>query len=180
MKKLLYFIWDTTKIVIIALAIVLPIRYFLFQPFFVSGVSMEPNFKNGDYLIIDEISFKFEPIQRGDVIVFKFPLDTAQRFIKRVIGLPGETVDIKDEEITISKNGKSQILDESYISVANQTVGEAHVVLKDKEYFVMGDNREYSYDSRRFGPLPASDIIGKVFLRAWPLASINIFKDPSY
>lgn len=175
MKKLLYFIWDTLKIVVLALAIVLPIRYFLFQPFFVSGQSMEPNFKNGDYLIIDEISYRFKDIKRGDVIVFKFPQDPSQRFIKRVIGLPGETVEIKNDEIIISKDGKRQVLKEKYIPSSYKTVGNVRVVLGEKEYFVMGDNREFSYDSRRFGPLPFDKIIGRVFLRAWPIANFNVF-----
>jgi len=175
MRKFFNFIWDIIKIVVIALAIVAPIRYFLFQPFFVSGQSMEPNFKNGDYLIIDEISYRFELIKRGDVVVFRYPLDPSQRFIKRVVGLPGETVEIKDEKIIISKNGESWILDEKYIPESNKTVGQTKTELGSKEYFVMGDNREFSYDSRKFGPLPFDKIIGKVFLRALPINSFDIY-----
>lgn len=180
MKKALLFTWDTIKLLAIALVIVVPIRYFLFQPFFVSGVSMEPNFQNGNYLIVDEISYRFKPVERGDVVVLKFPLDASQKFIKRVIGLPGETVEIKDGKITISKDGKSQVLSENYIPSSNKTIGDMSVALGKKEYFVMGDNREYSYDSRRFGALPFDDIIGKVFLRVLPVQEITIYKALNY
>lgn len=175
MKKILISIGDTIKIVLVALAIVIPIRYFLFQPFFVSGQSMEPNFKSGDYLIVDEISYRFKPIQRGEVVVFKFPQDSSQRFIKRVIGLPGETVEIKNNKITISKGEKVEVLSEKYLSSSDQTLGDIKIVLGENEYFVMGDNRRFSYDSRRFGPLPSNKIIGRVFLRLWPINSFKVF-----
>ena len=103
MKKLLSFIWEIIKIVIIALAIVVPIRYFLFQPFFVKGESMEPNFQNGDYLIVDELSYRLREPERGEVIVFKYPRNISQRYIKRIIGLPGEAVEIKDGKDGLSK-----------------------------------------------------------------------------
>lgn len=171
------FVWEVAKIIIIAAVIVIPIRYFLFQPFFVRGQSMDPNFKNGDYLIIDEISYRFKGPERGEVIVFKYPQDPSDRFIKRVIGLPRETVEIKDGEITI--NG-GQILDEKYLPNDLLTSGDMHITLKDNEYFVLGDNRPFSFDSRRFGPLSEEYIIGKVFLRAWPFNSLIIFDSPTY
>lgn len=180
MKKFFSFAWETIKLVAVALIIVLPIRYFVFQPFFVSGQSMEPNFQNGNYLIVDEISYRFKQVERGDVVVLKFPLDTSQKFIKRVIGLPGETVEIKDGKITILKDGNSNVLDEKYIPESNKTIGEMKITLGEKQYFVMGDNREFSYDSRRFGFLPENDIIGKVLFRAWPVKEIGIFSAPNY
>ena len=101
MKKILYFIWEIVKIVVISLAIIIPIRYYLVQPFFVRGASMEPNFDNGEYLIIDELSYRFKEPGRGQVIVFKFPKDTSQYYIKRIIALPGETIEIRDKKIVI-------------------------------------------------------------------------------
>ena len=104
MKKFLAFIWETLKIVVIALVIVVPIRYFLFQPFFVKGASMEPNFDDGQYLIIDELSSRFREPQRGEIVVFKYPHDPSQRYIKRVIGLPGETAEVKDGQLSIRRS----------------------------------------------------------------------------
>jgi len=181
MSKTFHFIFEIVKIVVIALVIVLPIRFFIFQPFFVKGESMEPNFENGDYLIIDEISYRFRQPERGEVIVFKYPNNPSQLFIKRVIGLPGETVSIKDNQITIIKDSKTQVLSEkNYLSPSLKTWGDMQVVLGNNEYFVMGDNRPFSYDSRRFGILPKDDIIGRVFLRAWPINSASAFTPPIY
>ncbi len=181
MKKFITFIWEIAKIVIIAAVIVIPIRYFLFQPFFVKGQSMNPNFENGDYLIVDEISYRFKAPQRGEVIVFKYPGNPSQRFIKRVIGLPGETVEIKDSKIIIYKDSSSQTLDESeYLFSDLLTSGNINVNLAENEYFVLGDNRSYSFDSRRFGTLPEENIIGRVVFRAWPFTTAANFKAPSY
>jgi len=180
MNKLTSFFWETVKIVAVALAIVIPIRYFLFQPFLVKGESMEPNFQNGDYLIVDEISYRLRQPERGEVVVFKFPLNPSQKFIKRIIGLPGETVEIKGGKITVYKDGKAQILAEKYIPVSFFTAGDVDVRLGSEEYFVMGDNRDFSYDSRKFGKVSANEIIGRVVLRAWPFVSFSEIKIPSY
>ena len=180
MKKLFVFIWEITKIVIIALAIVIPIRYFLFQPFFVRGQSMEPNFENGDYLIIDEISYRFREPKRGEVIFFKYPQNPSQRFIKRIIGLPNERVEIKDNEITIYKDGLVQVLDESEYLSFSETTGNIDISLSEDQYFVLGDNRNFSFDSRRFGILPKKEIIGRVFIRTWPFPGLAIFEAPQY
>lgn len=179
-KKYLPFVWEIVKIFIIASVIVLPIRYFLFQPFIVKGESMIPNFQSGDYLIVDEISYKFSAPKRGDVIVFKYPKDTTQKFIKRVIGLPGETVEVKDGKVTISKDGNLQILDEKYLPNPDDTIGTVTIALAQDEYFVLGDNREFSYDSRVWGSVPAKNIIGKVFLRVLPVSALSKITLPSY
>ncbi len=173
-------IWEFAKIFIIATLIVLPIRYFLFQPFIVKGDSMVPNFQSGDYLIVDEISTRILSLQRGDVIVFKYPKDTTQRFIKRIIGLPGETVDIADGKVAILKGSESFVLNEKYLPDNLKTYGNIKVIVGPDEYFVLGDNREFSYDSRIWGAVPAEDIIGKVFLRLFPIAAISKFAIPSY
>lgn len=180
MKNFLSFIWEITKIVIIALLIVVPIRYFLFQPFFVRGESMEPNFEDGNYLIIDEISYRFGEPQRGEVVVFKYPRNPSQRYIKRIIGLPGETIIIEDSKIIIVNHEGKQILDESNYLQNIQTPGDVQTTLDDDEYFVLGDNRPSSSDSRRWGPLSRDGIIGKVFLRAWPLVALAKIEAPTY
>lgn len=179
MKSFLLFIWEIAKIVIIALLIVIPIRTFLFQPFFVRGESMSPAFENGDYLIIDQLSYRIRDPERGEVIVFKHP--PSQRYIKRIIGLPGETVEIEDGKIIIHKQGESYTLDESnYIPLDIFTIGEAPISLAENEYFVLGDNRLFSADSRRWGPLVREDIIGRVFFRAWPFTAFAKIEAPEY
>ncbi len=178
MNKVLSFFWEIAKIFLIALLIVIPIREFVFQPFFVRGQSMEPNFHDFDYLIIDEISYRFHEPQRGDVIVFRNPNNLNQRFIKRVIGLPNETVTIKNEQVIIQKNGHSFILEEPYLPKGTKTSGNLEIHLKNNQYFVLGDNRTSSLDSRFFGPISRNLIIGKVAFRVWPL---SVFADkPSF
>ena len=180
MKKFITFVWELVKIIVIAAVIVIPIRYFLFQPFFVRGQSMDPNFENGDYLIVDEITYRFKAPQRGEVIVFKSPQDSAQRFIKRIIGLPGETVEVKNGKVIIHTKGDLQVLDESNYLSALLTGGDMQITLAEDEYFVLGDNRPFSFDSRRFGVLPEENIIGRVILRAWPFADMTKFETPIY
>jgi len=179
-KKYLPFVWEIFKIFIIASVIVLPIRYFLFQPFIVKGESMIPNFQQGDYLIVDEISYRFSDPQRGDVVVFKYPKDISQKFIKRIIGLPGETVEVKDGKVTIHKDNNSQVLDEEYLPNPSGTIGTITITLGADEYFVLGDNREFSYDSRAWGAVPVKNIIGKVFLRVLPVAALSRIVVPNY
>ncbi len=181
MKKFFVFIWEIFKITVIALAIVVPIRYFLFQPFFVKGQSMTPNFGNGDYLIVDEISYRFREPQRGEVIIFRYPQESSYRFIKRIIGLPGETVEIKEGKIVIYENNQPQVLNElDYLPSSLKTSGDILVTLGEDEYFVLGDNRAFSFDSRKFGLVPEEKIVGRVFIRAWPFADMEKFEAPEY
>jgi len=180
-KSILSFIWEISKIVIIALLIVIPIRYFVFQPFFVNGQSMEPNFQNGDYLIVDEISYRFLEPKRGEVIVFKYPNNPSQRYIKRIVGLPGETVEVKEGKVMILADEQKWLLNESiYLSQFIQTPGEVIISLGEDEYFVLGDNRIASFDSRKWGPLPEEDIIGRVIFRAWPMSALAKIEAPAY
>ena len=182
MRKILSFIWEIAKIVIIALLIVVPIRYFIFQPFFVNGSCLEPNFNNGDYLIVDEITYRFRPPQRGEVIVFKYPNDPSQRYIKRIIGLPGETIEIAEGKVIIYSNQEGgKVLDESnYLSPSVFTSGDLRLTLSGNEYFVMGDNRGESADSRRWGALPGENIIGRALIRAWPFTAFAKIETPTY
>lgn len=179
-KNYVSFAWELFKIVIIALVIVLPIRYFLFQPFIVNGESMSPNFESGDYLIVDEISYRVSDPQRGDVVVFKYPEDLSQKFIKRVIGLPGETVEVKNGNVTIIKDSQKTTLTEKYLPSDLKTAGDVTTTLGKDQFFVLGDNREFSFDSRRWGVVPRSDIIGKAFLRIFPVSSLSYISKPAY
>ncbi len=183
MKNFLSFVWEIIKVVVTALVIVLPIRFFLFQPFLVWGQSMSPSFETGDYLIVDEISYRFQEPKRGEVIVFKNPLNPRQRFIKRIIGLPGETIKFKEGKIIISNKNGEFILDESsylppYVMTEPRTFES--ITLKENEYFVLGDNRKDSADSRIFGPVPRKYIIGRVIIRAWPFNKAKCFLNPVY
>ncbi|MFH1656909.1 MAG: signal peptidase I [bacterium] len=181
MKRLFYFFWEVLKIITITAVIVIPIRYFVFQPFFVNGQSMEPNFHTGDYLIIDEISYRFKDPQRGEVIVFKYPQNPSQRYIKRIIGLPGETVEIKDGKVMVYGNDQNGLLaEENYLPDLDYTPGDEKITLSDGEYFVMGDNREHSYDSRRWGVLPEDLIIGRTFLKIRPFTVLAKVELPDY
>jgi signal peptidase I len=180
MKNVLLFVWEIVQIAIVAMVIVLPIRYFVFQPFFVRGESMEPNFQNGDYLIIDELSYRIREPQRGEVIVFKYPNDTSQRYIKRIIGLPGETIEIEDGQVVVLDQAGEKTLEEGYLSAGTYTLGEIKKTLSADEYFVLGDNRFFSSDSRRWGTVPEKDIIGRVLLRAWPPTAMAKIETPQY
>ena len=173
--------WEFLQVVLISLIIIIPIRYYVIQPFFVKGSSMEPTFQDGDYLIVDELSYHFRGPERGEVIVFRYPQDPKQFYIKRVIGLPGETIRVADNQILIknNENPKGFFLDESiYLSIG--TSGNVEKTLENNQYFVIGDNRDHSFDSRRWGELENDLIIGKVLFRVWPIESASAFSSPHY
>jgi len=182
-KLIKEFILEFLKILIISLIIVLPIRYFLIQPFYVKGASMEPSFHDYEYLIIDEITFRFRQPQRGEIIVFHSPTRSTDYYIKRIIGLPGERILIKNGEISIYNEDFPYgiILDESnYLELGSQTPGQIDLILGPDEYFVLGDNRNASLDSRSFGPILRKNIIGRTWLRGWPLDRLKKFEIPFY
>lgn len=187
------FLREVVQIVIIAVVIVIPIRYFIFQPFIVSGESMLPTFHNGDYLISSEISYMFSEPRRGDVIIFAFPLQTREKFIKRIIGLPGETLSFADGQVEIIDDKNTLILQENYLPDSTKTYlsdviapgfeninGAEEITLGEGEYFVMGDNREFSYDSRSWGTVPEENIIGRVFFKIFPIWSFSQITRPAY
>ncbi|OGZ33403.1 MAG: signal peptidase I [Candidatus Portnoybacteria bacterium RBG_19FT_COMBO_36_7] len=182
MRTFFVFAWEIFKIFVVSLAIIIPIRYFLIQPFFVQGASMEPNYEDGQYLIIDEITYRFREPERGEVIVFKYPQNPSEFFIKRIIGLPGETLKISGSQIIIENesNPDGFILDESSYLKNIPNMGQETLILKNDEYFVLGDNRSASFDSRRWGALPKRDIIGKVWIKAWPISQAGIAEAPDY
>ena len=147
---------------------------FLARPFLVLGASMEPNFHNGNYLIVDVVSYRFGEPQRGDVIIFRYPGNLSTFYIKRIIGIPGDTVSFSGKKIFV--NGSP--IEEEYLppSIVTESPTKAEFILGPDEYFVMGDNRAASFDSRSWGPLPKKDIIGVVKFRVWP--PFEIYRNP--
>lgn len=166
--------WELVRFAFIALIIVVPIRAFVAEPFIVSGNSMVPTFTNGDYLIIDKISYELGSPKRDDVVVFRYPGDTTKFFIKRIIGLPNETVDIKGNNITITNIEHPESFKLNQPFVKNISNNEEHIVLKNDEYFVMGDNRSASSDSRAWGPVKKELLTGRAFLRLLPINKIDL------
>jgi signal peptidase I len=182
-KNFLDFSFETIRVVIVSLIIIFVVRSFIIQPFFVKGSSMEPNFEDGDYLIVNEIGYRLEEPKRGDVIIFRYPNDPSEYFIKRIIGLPGETIQISDGAITIfnAEHPEGFVLDESrYLLDSVVTTGSDLEELGEGEYYVLGDNRGASSDSRRWGVLEKKYIIGKAWVRAWPFDSITVFESQDY
>lgn len=173
---------ELVQVLAISLAIIIPVRYFLVQPFYVKGASMEPSFWDHEYLIIDELSYRFKQPQRGDIVVFRYPADPKQFFIKRVIGLPGETVEVAGGQIKIynDKHPNGTVLDEKMYLDQDYTAMTRTQTLKNDEYFVLGDNRVASLDSRIFGPVKREYVVGKVWLRGWPLESWKVFGETQY
>ena len=188
------FFVELFKTVALAILIVVPIKMFVMQPFFVQGASMEPNFHDGDYLIIREFGYKktvvaagdrefftvnpFKDIDRGEVVVFRNPNNPSQFFIKRIIGLPGERVVIGNGVVRIynDKSPEGFILSEKdYIPTNVKTTPSKTIVARDNEYVVLGDNRNNSSDSRYWGALKADLIIGRVSLRAWPIGDFELY-----
>lgn len=181
---------EVLSVVIISLIVVIPIRMYIAQPFVVSGQSMDKTLANGNYLIIDEVSYRFQEPKRGEVVVFRVPeealalsnynLDKKMFFIKRIIGLPGEKVEINGDSVKIfnDKNTEGIVLNEPYAFVDKLSPYfkdiKKTITLKSDEYFVMGDNRHNSSDSRFWGPLKKENIKGKTFLRLWPFNRLAV------
>ena len=157
------------KLILLAVIIVVPFRLYVAQPFIVDGLSMSPTFGNGNYLIIDELSYHFKSPERGSVLVFQYPKDPKKFFIKRIIGLPGETVSINAGKVTITSDAHPDglTLNEPYVKLEKSDDNLTRI-LADDEYFVMGDNRAQSSDSRIWGPVPKENLIGRPIIQFWP------------
>lgn len=180
MRKLFASIWEVAEVVLIALITVFVIRTFIVQPFQVSGASMSPNFQNGNYLLVDELTYRFREPERGEVIVFRYTGDKSSFFVKRIIGLPGEKVSVQNGEVVITESGDSFTLPEDYLPLQTKTTGNVNTTLAEDEYFVMGDNRDNSFDSRNWGPLHKENIIGIVRLRIYPFSTFGTIEHPTY
>ena len=171
---------DFLKTVVIIVVLAALIRQFIIQPFIVDGQSMEPNFQNNDYLITDKISYRLHTPERGEVIIFHPPDNPSVNYLKRVIGLPGDTVKVSGGNVYV--NGKK--ITEPYLKAGDTTLspntGDVEITLKDKEYFVLGDNRNHSRDSREIGPIPQANIVSRIWIRLYPFNSIKTFTADKY
>lgn len=185
---------EMVKVFLLAIVIIIPVRVFLFQPFFVQGSSMEPNFEDAQYLVVSEFGYKqtnvnltnkinfsvhpFRSIERQDVVVFRYPKNPEQFFIKRVIGLPGESVEIRQGKVILytAVRPEGYVLDETaYLNANIVTEDMKKTEVGNDAYFVMGDNRMFSYDSRAIGPIRKDKMIGRVLLRAWPMDQLSLY-----
>ncbi len=186
MKKILWSVFEVAETIVIAVVAVFIVRSFVAQPFLVSGASMVPTFSDGNYLLIDELTYHFREPARGEVIVFRYPDPDPNKpvtfFIKRVIGLPGDRVEVKNGEVEIvnTANPNGFMLHESYLPAGLPTSGTTDVTVPAGNYFVMGDNRPYSFDSRSWGFLDKKDIVGLVRVRLWPPGALTLFPTPQY
>ncbi len=179
LSKVALFFLEIIKISVLAAATIILVRYFLFKPFSVKGQSMEPTFYERDYLIIDEISYRFREPVRGEIVVFRSPV-TSDFYLKRIIGLPGERIKVEDNKIIIynNDNPRGLVLPEEYL--AEPTPGSISVTLAVDEYFVLGDNRDASFDSRRFGAVKRKALVGRVLFRGFPFSRMSTFSLPEY
>lgn len=170
------------KVAILAGLTIVAVRYFLFKPFYVKGASMEPNFFDHEYLIIDELTYRLRAPERGEVIVFKYPENPKEYFLKRIVGLPGERLKIASGRITIYNDAHPEGVEvnEAYLPGGLITVGEKTTTLGKDQYFVFGDNRPNSYDSRGFGAIDKSVIVGRAWFRGWPFSRAQIFSAPAF
>ena len=168
---------DFVETVVIALAIFVIAYLFLFQPHQVRGSSMYPNFHDNDYILTDKISYRLNQPKRGDVVIFVAPQNEDYDYIKRIIGIPGDTVEITND-YRVKLNG--EILNEPYLPADYQTFGGTFlatgkpIAVPQDEYFVLGDNRNHSSDSREWGFVPRKNIIGKAWFRYWPLNQMGL------
>lgn len=177
------FFLELIKVTVLAGVTIGLVRYFLFKPFYVKGQSMEPTFFEHEYLIIDEITYRFREPMRGEVVVFEAPASATtgrDYYLKRIVGLPGERVKIADNKVIIYNLEHPQgiVVEEGYL--VEDTEGSLTVTLGKDQYFVLGDNRDASFDSRRFGPITRSAIVGRTWFRGWPFSRIGVFDAPLY
>lgn len=182
LKKIFNTIWSFLETIVFGLSVCLVIYLFAAQPNQINGNSMHPNFENGEYILTDKISYKIGEAKRGDVVVFQAPKDPEKEFIKRVIALPGETLRLSAGKFYIN----NQPFDEDYLPADFITRGgsylheDTEIKIPENKYFVVGDNRSHSSDSREWGPVAFEKIIGKAFLRYWPISRLGLIPKITY
>lgn len=181
-KRFIAAIFDFLQGIVVVLAILVMIYLFIVSPQEINGASMEPNFHNGEYILTNKVLYKFREPERGDVVIFKSPMNKEIDYIKRIIGLPGETVKLQGNSFFVN----DQQVAEPYLSPGTTIFGGsylregAQIVVPEGEYFVSGDNRPHSSDSREFGPIAKEDFIGVAFLRYFPFDRFGTFEHPTY
>ncbi len=174
---------DVAQTVALTLVIFVVIQNFIAQPFEVEQHSMERTFVEGQYVLVDRLSHLWSPYARGQVIVFRAPEGSSrpEPLIKRVIATGGQTVDIRDGNVYVDGTQ----LDEPYLFQGDDGAAEptdsatTHWVVPEGDLFVMGDHRQVSSDSRAFGPIPVSSVIGRAMLRYWPISALSLIQTPS-
>ena len=176
------FLYDVFKTVSTVLGVAFLIRFFIIQPFYISGNSMEPTFHNNQYIIVDQFSPRFAGYDRGDVVVFKYPRNPAFQYIKRVIALPGEEVEIDDGRVEVfnENHPNGAVLSEDYTRGRTSDFGKTRYEVPENSYFVLGDNRPNSSDSREFGVVNHRLLIGKVWLVLYPFEDFHSVQEPAY
>lgn len=179
-KGIIDFVMDILETIAFVGSLFIVIYLFIFQPNQVKGASMEPTFQSGDYIITSKITYKFKKIERGDVVVFNSPKNPNIEYIKRIIGLPGDKIEIRNNEVYVNDS----VLPETYIAAKtnvwdNGFIKEGKPIIIPQNYvFVMGDNRPRSSDSREFGPIPINSIVGVVIYRYFPPNKAGVIKNP--
>jgi signal peptidase I len=183
----LRFTAETIRTILIVVGLAYVLRLFIFEPFVVEGASMAPRFATNDYLIVDKVSYRMSDVQRGDIVVFKYPNDITTNYVKRVIGLPGETVTIENGKvrITTAEDPTGFFLNESLylnpdVATTLPSISRSSFEVTAGNFFVMGDNRPASSDSREWGLLPFSNIIGRVVVQAYPLNRASFVNHARY
>lgn len=182
LQRIAAVVGDLVETFVMAGAIFVVVYFFLVQPHQVTGDSMLPNFSNGEYILTDKVSYHFRPPKRGEVIVFKAPKSQEKDFIKRIIALPGEKIKVESGEISINQEKLEEgYLPSTMITLPKSLVSEGQeIVVPLDEYFVLGDNRQHSSDSRDWGTVPKDLIVGRAWLRYWPLNRISLVPQASY
>lgn len=179
-RRIGIFFLDIIETVVVALAIFVIAYLFLLQPHQVKGNSMYPNYHDGEFLLTDKISYRLREPKRGEVVIFRAPGREEVDFIKRIVGLPGERLKIENGRLVV--NG--EVLAETYLPEDSLTITGSYfdegeeIILPDNAYFVFGDNRSHSSDSREWGPVPAENIVGRAWLRYWPLTKFGLIENP--
>ncbi len=182
LRRLGAFFLDILQVLVFAVSIFLFVYLLILQPHKIKGSSMDPTFLDGEFLLTDKISYRFGEAQRGDVVVFKAPPDEQNEFIKRIIGLPGDTVKVEGGKVYIN----SILLDETYLPTNLQTASGnfalegAELTVPENNFFVLGDNRGHSYDSRNFGFINKTKIVGRAWLLYWPPSKAGVVKKAHY
>ncbi len=182
LKNIAEFIWEMVQTALTVIIVVYLVKTFLFQLFIVDGQSMEPTLHDKEMLLVDKLSYHFRSPHRGEIVIFQKPGEPSVNFIKRVIGLPGETVVIKNGKVYIKNSADANLesIEEIYLSPDTPTNGEEEVLVKENEVFVMGDNRTNSQDSRVIGSIPYKSILGRALFTYWPIKDATWLITPKY
>jgi len=181
-KRAIAGFFDFLQGIVVVLALLVMVYLFIMSPQEINGASMEPNFHNGEFILTNKILYKFRPPARGDVVIFKSPGNKEIDYIKRIIGLPGDTVSLRDNAFYVN----NQKVVEPYLAPSTPIFGGSYlgegqsIVVPPGSFFMAGDNRPHSSDSREFGPIAETDFIGTAIFRYWPFSQLGTVMRPTY